>query len=130
MKRTIRHRLPKAARLLKRREFLLVQRQGKRQYVPSFTVIKYPRLSAGRHGKATGEPRLGLAVTRRIGKAVVRNRIKRLVREFFRLHREKMPPAHDILIIPKAGAEKLRYAQVAKELGRALYIANRDREIR
>ena len=123
------YRLPKAARLLRRREFLLVQRQGKRQNAPSFVVIKYPRPPASRHGKAE-ESRLGLTVTRRIGKAVVRNRIKRLVREFFRLHREKMPPAHDIVIIPKAGAEKLGYAQVAKELGRVLHIANTDREIR
>ncbi len=107
-----------------------MQRQGKRHYVPSFTVIKYSHLLSARHGKAAGEPRLGLVVTRRVGKAVVRNRIKRLVREFYRLHREKIPPAHDIVIIPKVGAKKLAYAQVAEELGRALHIANRDREIR
>jgi ribonuclease P protein component len=106
---------PKAVRLLARREFLFLQAKGKRRHCPHFVVVTAP---------AKGEQsRLGITATRRFGNAVVRNRMKRILREFFRTHREQISPAQDILIIPRAGAEKLEFAQVAKELGRALAIA-------
>jgi len=45
--------------------------------------------------------RLGLAVTRKSGNAVWRNRIKRVVREFFRLHQRYIPQGLDIVVVPK-----------------------------
>ena len=47
----------------------------------------------------TTEPRLGIAATRKIGSAVVRNRAKRLARELFRQH--KPPGGLDIVVIPR-----------------------------
>ena len=44
---------------------------------------------------------MGLAVTRKLGSAVRRNRIKRVLREFFRLHQHELPPATDVVVVPK-----------------------------
>jgi len=60
-----------------------------------------------------------LAVTRRLGKAVRRNRVKRLLREFFRRHKQQLPPG-DLVIMAKKGAAALNYQQVEEELGRLL----------
>jgi len=70
---------------------------------------------------------LGLVVTRRLGKAVRRNRVKRLLREFFRRHRALLPPA-DLVIMAKKGAAALTYAQVEQELGRILLRRRRDNQ--
>ena len=45
--------------------------------------------------------RLGLSVSRKVGGAVVRNRWKRLIREAFRLSREKLPVGIDLVVIPR-----------------------------
>ncbi len=50
-------------------------------------------------------PRLGLSVSRKVGKAVVRNRWKRLLREAFRLSRQQLPVGIDLVVIPRRGAE-------------------------
>jgi len=50
-------------------------------------------------------PRLGLSVSRKLGKAVVRNRWKRLLREAFRLRREQLPSGIDLVIVPRREAE-------------------------
>jgi ribonuclease P protein component len=99
---------PKAARLLARREFLFLQQRGKKLHGPHFLVITAP----GR----THRSRLGLTTSRRFGKAVVRNRMKRLLREFFRERQYMIFPAIDIIIIPKAGASQLSLPQIAGEL--------------
>lgn len=64
-----------------------------------------------------GRTRLGITVSRRVGKAVVRNRVKRMVREIFRTTMRDHSPAQDILVIARAGAHKLEYREVAAELG-------------
>jgi len=104
-------RFSKAARLRHRQEFLRAQAQGKRFHTRHFGVTLAPM--------AEGHPRLGLVATRRLGKAVQRNRVKRLLREFFRRHQTGLP-AFDLVIMAKKGASALEYHQVEEELGRLL----------
>lgn len=103
--------LPKADRLRRRQEFRTAQAKGRKLYSPHFGVC----LAAGPGPGA----RLGLAVGRRLGKAVRRNRVKRWLREFFRRHRGELPPM-DLIIMAKKGAAELTYAEVEAELARLL----------
>jgi ribonuclease P protein component len=69
--------------------------------------------------------RLGVTVSSRVGNAVVRNRIKRLVREIFREWRQYLGAALDIVVIAKPDAAHITHAQAATELQRALGVAPR-----
>lgn len=48
-------------------------------------------------------PRLGCSVSKKVGGAVVRNRVKRLFREAFRLDQHLLPPGVDLVLIPRPG---------------------------
>ena len=111
-------RFTKAARLRHRQEFLRAQAQGKRFHTRHFGVTLAPM--------AEDQPRLGLVATRRMGKAVRRNRVKRLLREFFRRHQTGLP-AFDLVIMAKKGASSLGYHQVEEELGRLLFSRARQK---
>lgn len=69
-----------------------------------------------------GASRLGITVSKRVGGAVVRNRVKRLIREVFRGYRSRLTPAQTVLVIGRPGAATASYADVKRELARALRI--------
>jgi len=99
---------PKKARLTRRSEFLRLSRAGRKSHTSHFVIIGKPN--------DKGESRLGITVSSRVGKAVVRNRIKRRLREFFRRHLREIAPAQDIVIIARKGAENLSLREVTGEL--------------
>ena len=63
-----------------------------------------------------GGKRLGITVTKKTGNAVKRNRIKRLIREFFRLHKNLFPDKHDVIIMAKRNVPPLTFKQACHEL--------------
>lgn len=84
---------PPALRLHSEKEFDAVFREGASAADPLLVVHALP------NGRP--EPRLGLAVGKGVGGAVVRNRVKRLLREAFRLHRGELPPSHDLVAVAR-----------------------------
>jgi ribonuclease P protein component len=102
-----------AARLHYRHEFLRLQREGVRH--PSAHFALYAALSSD-----GSESRLGITVSRRIGNAVIRNQVKRRVREYFRLELRSLLPAHsELLVIARHGAGELSQMALRSELARA-----------
>lgn len=64
----------------------------------------------------TGAKRLGITVSKKVGKkAVIRNRIKRLIREFFRLNKDRFPDSKDIVIIARNDISSFTYQDVCVE---------------
>ena len=87
--------LRKSSLLRKGWEFERVYSKGSRLHGAGFTLICSPNSSD--HG------RLGISVHRKIRGAVKRNRIKRIIRESFRLHREQYPQSMDIVFAVRPG---------------------------
>ncbi|MFI5394844.1 MAG: ribonuclease P protein component [Candidatus Binatia bacterium] len=92
-----------------------MQRGAGRRAGPRFVVIT----ESARHGVS----RLGITASRKVGGAVVRNRIKRLVREFFRHYQRQFVPPRDVLVIVRPSAADASCTEVAHELAAALKIA-------
>jgi ribonuclease P protein component len=104
-------RLRRVARLRDPRDFQRVNRTGVRRASEHFVTV----VAASGPAPVAG-PRLGLAVSRRVGNAVARNRVKRRVREWFRKARPALPPESDWVVIARAGAAQLDTRAVADEL--------------
>ena len=104
-------RLPKTARLRKRAEFLQLSRTGAKLQSTSFIVISSTN--------DRPESRLGITVSGKVGNAVIRNRIKRQVREFFRRRRAGVRPGTDIVVIARKSAAGLAGKSIESELARA-----------
>jgi ribonuclease P protein component len=67
-------------------------------------------------GDADAPARLGLTVSRRVGGSVVRNRVKRRVREWFRTHHENLPRGKDCVVVARPAAASATSAELARDL--------------
>jgi ribonuclease P protein component len=111
---------------MRRADFLRVSQLGRRLNARYFLILVLDREAAEGGGAGGGvlAPRLGITVTRRVGKAVRRNRIKRLVREWFRGSLERLQrgwQGYDLVVIAKREIpEGLALEDVKSDLDRAL----------
>jgi len=106
----------RADRLRSSKDFVRVRREGQRHSSAHFVAqISYARPTAG----ASAQPprgSLGLVVSRRVGNAVARNRVKRLLREWYRRRRATLPPVTDMVVIARPGAAQLSASSIVQEL--------------
>lgn len=100
--------LPKEERIRQRADFLYAYQKGECRKTQHFRIYLSPN--------RLPHQRLGITVAKRIGNAVKRNRLKRLLREFFRLNKGLFPGFTDIVISGQTGAADLTYWQLAEEL--------------
>ena len=99
----------KGEKISRRAELNQVNRKGTRHYTEHFrVVIRRNRMDS---------TRLGITVGKKVGNAVRRNRVKRLIREFFRLNKQHIPVGYDILISPIKATDALNLFKLQKELG-------------
>lgn len=104
-------RMTKSMRLRRRPEFVAVQSSGRKIHGKLFMAL----VVESRDDAPVG--RVGLTVTKRIGNAVTRNRIKRRAREWLRRH-GWVPSGRDVVIVAKEGAAAASSADVGGDLAR------------
>ncbi len=104
--------LPKEARLRKSIEFKRTHDKGIRLISKHFTV-----LVSKRHSPRVKTSRLGVTVSTKIDKrAVVRNRVKRYIRETFRNHKHSLSECFDIVVIARQNAGNCSLLDVRREI--------------
>ena len=100
--------LPKNLRLLKRPQFLTLSKHGKKIHTDYFIAAVLPGTEKNN--------RIGITVSKKVGNAVERNRIKRIIREYFRHNKDSIPGILDINIIAKKGLTTLSTRQSIEKL--------------
>lgn len=98
-------------RLHLKRDFEKVLKEGRKISYPDFDVffMKNP----------FGFPRLGVSISKKCGKAVDRNRVKRLLREVFRLNKHNIPPVDIVIIYRGRANRRMKLREVEKPVLRA-----------
>ena len=112
---------PKSARLLKHADFERVYNSGERLFCKDLTVF----FVRGARGSSEANPssdavRIGLTVGRALGGAVVRNRIKRRVREALRKHLGELSPPLDVVVNPKKSAAEVEFLDLEEQVRQSL----------
>jgi ribonuclease P protein component len=115
---------PRSGRLLRHADFERVYKQGRRHFSASMTVFYLPRAitEAGSKAVVSPGPRVGFTVGRALGGAVVRNRMKRRLREAVRLTQRAGAGDVDVVINPKKALLTAEFAAVLNEVQRAFVV--------
>jgi ribonuclease P protein component len=99
-------------KIRKSSEFITVYKKGVKKETQHFKIAILPSNKQW--------SRLGISVSKKIGRAVARNRIKRRLREYFRLHKAQLSGYCDIVLTAKSGANQLSYHDICNELNKTL----------
>lgn len=114
------HAFPRTSRILRRPEFRHIYENGFRVSSPLFAAFCFQRPPTG----LTEGPRLGLTVPRAVGGAVDRNRIKRRLREAFRLHRDQLESRWDLVLNPRRSMLAAPFPEVERALEKVIARCN------
>jgi ribonuclease P protein component len=115
---------PRSGRLLRHADFERVYKQGRRHFSATMTVFYWARTATepSGHNAVNPGPRVGFTVGKALGGAVVRNRMKRRLREAVRLARVAQAGAVDVVINPKKSLLAMDFAAVLNEVKRAFVV--------
>jgi ribonuclease P protein component len=110
--------LPRECRLTNRAEYDAVYREGRRRTSREFTVFF----------RANGREmsRFGWSIKRTLGGAVLRNRIRRRLREIIRLHRQEIGKGWDFVIHPRSSVARAEFGPLEAELVKLLQSASKE----
>jgi ribonuclease P protein component len=100
--------LPRETRLVRRAEYDAVYREGRRRSSREFTLFVRPN--------GLEVSRFGWSIKKALGNAVRRNRIRRRLREIFRLHRPEIASGWDIVVHPRTTVATAEFPALAQEL--------------
>jgi ribonuclease P protein component len=109
----------KRRRLSRSAEFERVYRQGRSKGNRHLVLYAFPRADGDEPGRDDG-PRLGLSVSRRVGGAVERNRVKRVLREAFWAEAERLPATSDYVVVARPDARELAEREGTDGMRRSL----------
>ena len=103
---------PRQERLTRKRDFETAFKTGRKSVGAAFVCYVVRRESQGR--------KFGFAVSRKVGTAVVRNRVKRYLREFFRTHRAQIDEDALIVVVARPAAANANFDQCVRAMRRLL----------
>jgi len=93
-------------------EFRRIYRKGRSAVTPCMVVY----CQKNRQGRS----RLGVTVSIKLGKAVTRNRVRRQLREIYRLHQNEMKPGYDVIVVARVRAAHTAYQRLENAFLEAL----------
>lgn len=99
---------PRDARIVRRGDFDAVYRAGKRRSNSHFTVFF--------RANDLPQSRFGFSIKKALGGAIVRNRMRRRIREIVRCHRQEIPVGWDFVIHPKSAVAGAPFLTVTADL--------------
>ena len=105
-------RFPRREHLTRKRDFLAIYAEGARRADRSFICYVARREGQGR--------KIGFAVSRKVGNAVARNRVKRFLREFYRTHRQVLADDVYMVVVARPGCVDLTCRECARAMRQLL----------
>ena len=102
------------------RDFVKIYREGKSYVNKLLVMYAVPSLTGG-------EGRIGISVSKKVGNSVVRHRVKRLIRESYRLNYKRFQNGYDIIVIARNTAKDKGYSDIE---GALLHLARLHRLLR